>query len=111
MNNRFKIFNIIKRNLNNIIEKLKKNKTSINTLYIIKNMRFGNYFVSLNNAIIFCEFLGCKRILINSEFIKHNIVYPEYKLIIESNFSLNCIENNSLIVNSTFFFFRLILLI
>jgi hypothetical protein len=48
MNNRFKIFNIIKRNLNNIIEKLKKNKTSINTLYIIKNMRFGNYFVSLS---------------------------------------------------------------
>ena len=107
INNKSKIFNYIKRNLKSIIKKLKRNNTSINTLYIIKNMRFGNYFVSLNNAIIFCEFLGCKRILINSEFIKHNIFYPEYKLMIESNYSLNSIENDSIIVNSTFFFSKL----
>ena len=81
MNNKSKIINNIKRNLSNIIKKFKKNNTHFNTLYIRKEMRFGNYFVSLNNAIIFCEFLGCKRIIINSVFIKHNIFYPEYKII------------------------------
>ena len=50
----FKIFKKIRRNINNI-----------NTLYIKGNSRFGNYFISLNNAIIYCEFLGCKKILSN----------------------------------------------
>jgi hypothetical protein len=50
-------------------------------------MRFGNYFISLNNAIIFCEFLSCKRIIT-----------------IEPNYSLNYTDNNTMIINSVFFF-------
>jgi hypothetical protein len=102
---------IIKRNLYYKIKNLKKNKANINTLIIIGKFRFGNYFVSLNNAIIFCEFLCCKRIIINNDFIKHKIFYKKYNLTIESSHSLNYIENDSLILNIKFFFFIVILLI
>jgi hypothetical protein len=39
---------IIRRNFNYKIKNLIKNKTNINTLIINGNMRFGNYFISLN---------------------------------------------------------------
>lgn len=102
---------IIKRNLNYKIKNLKRNKTNINTLIIIGKFRFGNYFVSLNNAIIFCEFLCCKRIIINNDFIKHKIFYKKYNLTIESSHSFHYIKNDSLILNIRFFFLNVILLI
>lgn len=102
---------IIKRNLNFKIKNLIKNKTSINTIIIIGYQRFGNYFVSLNNAIIFCELFCCKRIIINNDFIKDKIFYKEYNLTIEPNHSFNYFENDSLILNIGFFFFIVILLI
>ena len=95
---------IIKRNLSDKIKNLKNNKTIINTLIIIGNMRFGNFFVSLNNAIIFCEFLCCKRIIINNDFIKHKIYYKKYNLTIESSHSFNYIKNDTKIVKIAFFF-------
>jgi hypothetical protein len=69
-------------------------------------MRFGNYFISLNNAIIFCEFLSCKRIIIRNHkyLIKHKIFYQKYNLTIEPNYSLNYTDNNTMIINSVFFF-------
>lgn len=105
-NNNFKIINIIKRNLQKHIYNIfKKNITSINSLYIIGHMRFGNYFIGLNNAIIFCEFLGCKRLIIKNEFINHKIFYQRYNLSIESNYSFNYTDKDSMIINIYFFFF------
>lgn len=74
-NKNSKINNFIKENLTHKINILKNNKNDtntnyFNTLYIIRKMRFGNYFISLNNAIIFCELLCCKRIIIDNDFIK-----------------------------------------
>jgi len=108
-NKKSKIINFIKINLTHRIKKLKKNKedintTHFNTLYITGNMRFGNYFASLNNAIIFCEFLCCKRIIINNDFIKHKIFYKKYNITIESNHSFNYIEKDSININVNFFF-------
>ena len=100
-NNQSQKINFIKRNIYNII----KNKTCINTLYIKGYLRFGNYLISLNNAIIFCEFSGCKRIIINNDFFKHNIFYQQYNITIESNYSSNYIENDSMIFEIRFFFF------
>ena len=72
---------IIKDINKKIFEILKKNFTHINTLYIKSLLRFGNYFISLNNAIIFCEFLNCKRIIIeNNKFINNKLFYQKYKL-------------------------------
>jgi len=91
---------------NRIFKLLKKKITKINTIYIKSRMRFGNYFISLNNAIIFCEFLSCKRIVIRNHrhLIKHKIFYKKYNLTIEPNYSFNNTDNNSMIINSVFFF-------
>ena len=63
--NNSKNFNIIRQELLKIINKnLKKNITNIDSLYILKKGRFGNFIISLNNAIIFCEYLFCKKIII-----------------------------------------------
>ena len=97
--------NFIKKKLQDIIfKKLKHNKNYSNILYIKGHVRFGNYFICLNNAIIFCEFLSCKKIIIESEFINHQIFYQKYNLTIESNYSFNKIEINPLIINIAFFF-------
>jgi len=106
LNNNQSNINYIKRKIHLIIKKLKQNKTNINTLYIKGNMRFGNYFASLNNAIIFCEFSGFKRIIINNSFIKHKIFYQQYNVTIESNNSfIN--QNNSIILYIGLFFSRI----
>ena len=104
--NNFKINNIIKSNLQkHIYKKLNKNITSINSLIIKGQMRFGNYLIALNNAIIFCEFLGCKRLIIQNELINHNIFYQRYNLTIESNYSFNYNDKDSMIIHIYFFFF------
>jgi hypothetical protein len=108
-NNSYIIFNNIKRTLKDKIYKyLKKNITNINSLYIIGNLRFGNYYISLNNAILFCEVLNCKKIIINNKrknFIYDKIFYQKYNITIDSNYSFNCADNNSIIANVKFFFY------
>ena len=57
------MFYIIK---NQIQASLKKNINYIDSLYIMGTYNFGNFIISINNAIIFCEFFHCKRIIIES---------------------------------------------
>ena len=107
-NNYFKMINIKRKSQNAIFKILKKNKTFINTLNIKGHMRFGNYFISLNNAIIFCELLSCKRIILKSDFIKHKIFYHKYNITIESDYSFKYIDNYTINVNIYSFFFDFI---
>ena len=91
---------------NKIFKILKKNITYINTLYIKSHLRFGNYFISLNNAIIFCEFLSCKRIIIEkNKFINNKIFYEKFNLTIDSKYSINYYDNNSMIIDGGFFYY------
>ena len=55
---------IIKKLILNIliIIILMKYSTIYNSLFIKGKYRFGNFFLSINNAIIYCEILGCKKI-------------------------------------------------
>ena len=102
-------FNNIKKTLQNIIYKMfKKNITYINRLFIKGHLRFGNYFISLNNAIIFCEFFRCKNIIIvkKNDYIKGNIFYQKYNLTLEPNYSFNFIDNNSMLIDINFFFYK-----
>ena len=89
-NNNSKIVNVIRRNLKNkIYQYFKKNITHVNSLYINGISRFGNYLISLNNAIIFCELLNCKKIIIEKNkngFINDKIFYQKYNITIESNY-------------------------
>jgi len=102
-------FNIIKKTLQDIIyKKFKKNITYINLLLINGRSRFGNYFIALNKAIIFCEFFSCKKIIIvkKNDYIKGNIFYQKYNLTLEQNYSLNFIDNNSMLINLKFFYYK-----
>ena len=50
LNNNYKNFHIIKRNIKYIIFKAYNNKINyINALYMKGNSRFGNYFISLTD--------------------------------------------------------------
>ena len=69
--------------------------------------RLGNFFICINNAIIFCELFGCKKIIIENNniiFINHTIFDPKYNITIEPNQEINCIVNNCLILRNWFFF-------
>jgi hypothetical protein len=102
-------FNIIKKTLQNIIyKKFKKNITYINFLFINSHSRFGNFFIALNNVIIFCEIFRCKKIIIvkNNDYIKGNIFYQKYNLTLEPNYSHNFIDNNSMFINIKFFYYK-----
>lgn len=93
-----KIFKINRRNMNNI-----------STLFVNGKAHFGNYFISINNAIIYCEFLGCQRIIMqyyNNIYINSTIFYKERNIIIEPNKNFNSMDNNSVNLNVFFFFYN-----
>ena len=61
------LFKFIKQNLiNSIFKVIKKNLTHVNTIYITGKARFGNFLIAINNAIIACELLDCKKIIIQN---------------------------------------------
>lgn len=93
-----KIFKINKRNLNNI-----------NILFIKGLARFGNFLMSINNAIIYCEILDCKKIIIeynNQIFINSLLHNKENNFTIEVNQKFNYSDNNSVILKVHFFYFH-----
>ena len=62
----------------------KKKKIKINHIdifYLPYNLNFGNNLVSINNAIFYCEIVGCHKIIINNLF--HPNVFKR-KLLINS---------------------------
>jgi len=91
-----KLFKFTNRNINNI-----------SILFINDTTRFGNYFISVNNAIIYCEFLGCKRIIIefnNNIYIKNKIFLKENNITIEPKETLYSKGNNSITLRARFFY-------
>jgi len=76
----------------------------MNSLYITGGLKFGNFLISLNNAIIFCELFHYKRIIIENNkfiFIKNKLFFPKYNLGIEPNHT----SNNSLNIDVNFFYY------
>ena len=108
-NNNSKIFDIIKRSFFNMIyEKLKINTTYINAIYMIGFKNFGNFLISLNNAIIFCELFKCKKIIIeysDNIFIKNKILCPKNNLTIEPNYNINFANGNIIFLNVNYFYY------
>ena len=103
LNKNKKNFNIIK---NQIQASLKKNINYIDSLYIMGTYNFGNFIISINNAIIFCEFFHCKRIIIESYkkiLIINKIFYQKYNLTIDHNSIItnNIFSNNLLVIQSS----------
>ena len=105
LDNNYKVIKSIKRRLSDQIKKhFNKSITSMNSLYITGGLKFGNFLISLNNAIIFCELFHYKRIIIENNkfiFIKNKLFFPKYNLGIEPNHT----SNNSLNIDVNFFYY------
>ena len=79
-----------------------KNLTSMDTIFVTGQGNFGNSLVSLNNMIFYCEILGCKNILLNSQYshktwhLKNKIIYntTNTNLVIMQHPPINCNEPN-----------------
>lgn len=93
-----KIFKITRKNINNV-----------RTLFIRGKSRFGNFFQSINNAIIYCEILNCKKIIIennNNLYINKTIFYKKSCFTIEPNQTFNFRDKYSIILNVYYYFFN-----
>lgn len=96
-----------------LLLKLSKNKkqniSSIKFLYLKGKQNIGNFLISLNNAIFFCEILKCKKILIENSnlLIKHKIFDHEYNMYIEPvrRKSKKYLLKKSIVIYSNFFFY------
>ena len=94
--------------LNQISNFVKRKNFSLEYIYLTGKFRFGNFLITLNNAIFFCEILGCKKIIIenyNNLYIKHKILNKKYNMTIEPLFLNKYIIKNSLVIHIKFFFY------
>ena len=98
-----KIQNIIKQNLLDFIsERKKKTINKINTIFIDRTNPFGNNVPCINNAIFYCEILGCNQIILRNRGIKRrwliqNPVYIEkLNITIMLGTKVNCDDENTL---------------
>ena len=92
-----------------IFKKTRININNISTLFIKGIARFGNLFISLNNAIIYCELISCKKIIVEYSsiiYINQPIFCKKRNFTIEPNQSFNYKgKTNSVILDVYFFFF------
>jgi hypothetical protein len=94
----YKIFKITRKNINNI-----------NSLFIKGKPRFGNFLLSINNGIIYCEILGCKKIIIennNNIYINNIIFYKKSNFTIEPKQTFNIRDKYSIILDARFFYYN-----
>ena len=95
--------------LSKMFKKTKKNINRVNSLIIKGNSRFGNFFISINNAIIYCEILNCKKIIIennNNIYINKIMYYKQNNFTIEPNQTFKYNDNYSIIINVNYFIFH-----
>ena len=81
-----------------------KNLSSVKSIFLDSNLKFGNQFILLNKAIFFCELLGCKRIILNEKYfwyIKNKIIYKKYNMLIKVG-NKNHIKYRGTIIDGTF---------
>ena len=93
--------------LNRLSLNVNKAIKSVNIIKLTGNLRFGNCFAALNNAIFSCEILYCHNIIIetNNCLIKNKIHYNNSNITIELNKKINCFESGIVCVSIEFFFY------
>ena len=103
--NNLKLFSEIKEQLlQKFSKEFNKNLTQINTVFLTSKWYFGNSYIAMNNIVFYCEILGCKKIILNSNyhmfewFLKNEIIYKNKntKIIIKQapESSINCTEKD-----------------
>ena len=95
-----KIFHFLSKKYGKKISKIK-------TIFLTRNVRFGNMLIIIYRVLFFCKMIGCKRIILNKEkcwFIQNKINIPKKKLAIEFNDKKNINNSDVLIVDPYFFY-------
>lgn len=76
-----------KENFLNFLSNSSRRKvTSVDTIFLTQDYKFGNIIIILNKVLFYCEIIKCKRIILNQNktwFIKNKVYYPEYDISIE----------------------------
>ena len=95
------------------ISKLKnKTITKLDTFFLSTNFNFGNNLIIVNNAIFYCEVLGCNKIILNRFNLRRRwlILEPVYikrlNITIMQGSNIDCKKNNILClyeISSDFF--------
>jgi len=76
--------------------------TKIDIFYLSYNINFGNNLLVVNNAIFFCEIVGCHEIILNKNSVKRRwlIIKPVYdkkaNITIKQGTSVDCKNKNIL---------------
>ena len=84
-----------------ISEIKKKNITKIDTFFLSRNNPFGNNLPCINNAIFYCEILGCNKIILREKKIRRrwlikNITITNLNITITQGPDVNCNEEGML---------------
>jgi hypothetical protein len=98
-----------KRNLLKMISKcLNKSIRSVSSIFMAQNYNLGNQLKLINNAIFYCEILGCKHLILDKKsnwFIKNRIIDKKYKMSIEVGEKHDYINKNLIIDYTGFMYF------
>ena len=91
---------IYKKDLLTYISKSKhRNITHIDTIYLSRNINFGNNFIAINNCIFYCEILDCHEIILNfkannrSLLIKNPINISSLGINIKIDTNIDCFKD------------------
>lgn len=96
---KYKLKNLL---LKEISSMKKQNISQIDIFYLSHNINFGNNLIAVNNAIFYCEIIGCHKIILNKDNLSRKwlIIEPIYDkelnitIILGSN--VNCTNSNIL---------------
>ena len=94
--------------INHISMIIKNKNFSLDCIYLTGQLRFGNFLISLNNAIFYCEILGCRKIIIqkyNALYIKNIILNSQYNMTIEPSYLNHYLLKKCLVIPAIFFFY------
>ena len=79
-----------------------KNITHLDIFFLSHNLNFGNNLLAINNAIFYCEIVGCHKIILNENYLKRRLLInkPIYdkkiNLTIMIGSNIDCNKNNVL---------------
>ena len=95
-----------KKIYNDISNITKRTITKIDTILLERSNPFGNNIICINNAIFYCEVLGCNKIILYEHaqkkwFIKKPIFIQELNLTIITGPNVNCKADNILCIYRT----------
>ena len=109
LNNNLSLIINEKKNILKLISKcLNKSIESVSSIFMGQNYNLGNQLKLINNAIFYCEILGCKRLILDKKanwFIKNRIIDKKYKMIIEVGEKHDYINKNIMFDYTGFMYF------